>query len=229
MPSFRTMLPSAKVWKAPWHNIGLVGFGAKLNSQFQTGNSCTDKGNEGVWLRLLGQNSQSCGNKGGLNKRMLSQETTGHLKTSKALSLWSRFTKLPSYYSSLVLMSTSKILMLVSVWSHPHCVCVHTENSFDEISRRNSWPTNTMTTVPKGMKKKRRYETDNEDEPFHARTPNGFAFSLALTQQKNQTISHIIHKFYFFFFRFFNGAPAQYTSYRACSKDWARYEDHVHV
>lgn len=155
MPSFRTMLPSAKVWKAPWHNIGLVGFGAKLNSQFQTGNSCTDKGNEGVWLRLLGQNSQSCGNKGGLNKRMLSQETTGHLKTSKALSLWSRFTKLPSYYSSLVLMSTSKILMLVSVWSHPHCVCVHTENSFDEISRRNSWPTNTMTTVPKGMKKKK--------------------------------------------------------------------------
>lgn len=86
---------------------------------------------------------------------MLSQETTGHLKTSKALSLWSRFTKLPSYYSSLVLMSTSKILMLVSVWSHPHCVCVHTENSFDEISRRNSWPTNTMTTVPKGMKKKK--------------------------------------------------------------------------
>uniref|UniRef100_A0A3Q4MDR8 Fli-1 proto-oncogene, ETS transcription factor-related sequence n=1 Tax=Neolamprologus brichardi TaxID=32507 RepID=A0A3Q4MDR8_NEOBR len=35
----------------------------------------------------------------------------------------------------------------IFVWSHPHCVCVHTENSFDEISRRNSWPTNTMTTV----------------------------------------------------------------------------------
>lgn len=154
MQSFRTMLPSAKVWKAPWHNIGPKTDESKLNSQFQTGNSCTDKGNEGVWLWLLRQNSQSCGNKGGLNKRMLSQETTGHLKTSKALSLWSRFTKLPSHYSSLVLMSTSKILMLVSVWSHPHCVCVHTENSFDEISRRNSWPTNTMTTVPKGMKKK---------------------------------------------------------------------------
>lgn len=156
---------------------------------------------------------------------MLSQETTGHLKTSKALSLWSRFTKLPSHYSSLVLMSTSKILMLVSVWSHPHCVCVHTENSFDEISRRNSWPTNTMTTVPKGMKK-RRYETDNKDEVFMQEHPMDFAFSLALTQQKNQTISHIIHKFYYFF-RFFNGAPAQYTSYRACSKDWARYEDHM--
>lgn len=161
---------------------------------------------------------------------MLSQETTGHLKTSKALSLWSRFTKLPSYYSSLVLMSTSKILMLVSVWSHPHCVCVHTENSFDEISRRNSWPTNTMTTVPKGMKKKK-----DDMKPimrmnfFMQEHPMDFAFSLALTQQKNQTISHIIHKFYFFFFRFFNGAPAQYTSYRACSKDWARYEDHVYV
>lgn len=160
---------------------------------------------------------------------MLSQETTGHLKTSKALSLWSRFTKLPSYYSSLVLMSTSKILMLVSVWSHPHCVCVHTENSFDEISRRNSWPTNTMTTVPKGMKKKRRYETDNEDELFHARTPNGFCiFSGFNTAEKSNNFTHYTQVL-FFFFRFFNGAPAQYTSYRACSKDWARYEDHVYV
>lgn len=64
---------------------------------------------------------------------------------------------------------------------------------------------------------------------FMQEHPMDFAFSLALTQQKNQTISHIIHKFYFIFFRFFNGAPAQYTSYRACSKDWARYEDHVYV
>lgn len=158
MPSFRTMSPSAKVWKAPWHNIGttLAPKPTSPNStaSFKQETAAPTKEMRGVWLRLLRQNSQSCGNKGGLNKRMLSQETTGHLKTSKALSLWSRFTKLPSYYSSLVLMSTSKILMLVSVWSHPHCVCVHTENSFDEISRRNSWPTNTMTTVPKGMKKK---------------------------------------------------------------------------
>ncbi|XP_026040176.1 fli-1 proto-oncogene, ETS transcription factor-related sequence isoform X3 [Astatotilapia calliptera] len=36
---------------------------------------------------------------------------------------------------------------------------VKTENSFDEISRRNSWPTNTMTTVPKGSSMEHQHST----------------------------------------------------------------------
>lgn len=45
----------------------------------------------------------------------------------------------------------------VNVLSHP-CFFVCAESSFDEISRRNSWPANTMTAVPKGMNAK------NEDD-----------------------------------------------------------------
>lgn len=57
--------------------------------------------------------------------------------------------------------------------------------------------------------------------------PMDFAFSLALTAEKSNNFTHYTQVL--LFFRFFNGAPAQYTSYRACSKDWARYEDHVYV
>ncbi|XP_030014815.1 fli-1 proto-oncogene, ETS transcription factor-related sequence isoform X2 [Sphaeramia orbicularis] len=36
---------------------------------------------------------------------------------------------------------------------------VKSENSFDEISRRNSWPTNTMTAVPKGSSMEHQHST----------------------------------------------------------------------
>lgn len=47
------------------------------------------------------------------------------------------------------------------------------ENTFDEISRRNSWPANTMTAVPKGMTTTKKnigsYESSERDEFFHTK------------------------------------------------------------
>lgn len=59
----------------------------------------------GVWVLLLGHNSQSCGNRGGLNKRMLAQETLGHLQTCKLLSCRSPFS---DFLPTIAVLSTSK-------------------------------------------------------------------------------------------------------------------------
>lgn len=88
---FRIMLHSFKSLKrflgATLALVDKTLMSPKLNSQFQTGNSCTGAGNGGVWVLLLGHNSQYCGDRGGLNKRMHAQDTEDHLQTSKLIVL----------------------------------------------------------------------------------------------------------------------------------------------
>lgn len=61
------------------------------------------------------------------------------------------------------------VACLVNVTLLCMCMCVHAENSFDEISRRNSWPTNTMTTVSKGTEKAGFDSCDNIIISLHRR------------------------------------------------------------
>lgn len=154
MLSFRTMLPSAKVWKAPWHNIGPKTDESKTQQPVSNRKQLHRQRKWGGMGSAPGTKFTILWQQGWSEQKNALPRNYGSSQDLQSLIIVVSVYWLPSYYSSLVLLSTSKILMLVSVWSHPHCVCVHTENSFDEISRRNSWPTNTMTTVPKGMTQK---------------------------------------------------------------------------
>lgn len=103
----------------------------------------------GVWVLLLGHNPFHllvARNK----SRLTQEESLGHLQSSAFIGS----------VSGCFLPQQSR-LHFKHVW-HQHPVhpffplCVAAENSFDEIGRRNSWPTNTMTpTVPKGRQRGR--------------------------------------------------------------------------
>uniref|UniRef100_A0A3B4XY89 Fli-1 proto-oncogene, ETS transcription factor-related sequence n=1 Tax=Seriola lalandi dorsalis TaxID=1841481 RepID=A0A3B4XY89_SERLL len=68
-----------------------------------------------------------------------------------------RQSKAPFLCHVLVTVS-SLILICVCV-----CACAHIESGFDEISRRNSWPANTMTAVPKGRTTKTEDDTKRNE------------------------------------------------------------------
>lgn len=71
------------------------------------------------------------------------------------------------------------------------------ESSFDEISRRNSWPANTMTAVPKGMTIK----TEDDMKPmimmkFSCMNNDWFCTEIDSLLMKNYAT---FHKGYFLF------------------------------
>lgn len=132
-----------------------------------------------------------------------------HLQTPKiSLSRSSFIDSLPT----IVKLSTSKpffghrkfasvLSCLCNTWCVCVVICLCAENNFDEISRRNSWPANTMTGVSKGI---------------------GGNSGFLLFQAK-----HVDNwKFLSFFYqleRSINGTPTQHQGNRIWLSNHARY------
>lgn len=140
-----------------WHHAGL---GWRFFDESTTQQPVSDRKQLhqrrkwGVWVPLW----DTIHNHGGLNKRQLTQEIVGHPQPSHVCSptliVYILLTSFP-------LLSISKALFCrvtgQCLLSSLALFC--TESSFDEISRRNSWPANSMTAVPKGMTSKNKIKT----------------------------------------------------------------------
>lgn len=217
----------SRVKKVPWHNTGLSWQNlneSKTQQPVSDRKQLHRRRKWGVWASLLGHNSQSCGDRGGLNKRTITQETVGHLQTSHvccpALIVLVFIYWLPSHYSSTVhfkdflchmLVKVSSYSLLLCVcrerfwWDQPQeqLACKHHDCSAKRYNRNTSW-----------------YETNDHDSCF--------MHEQLLVLHINWSIGHswesdiFTYIIFFLICRVHYGAPTQHKSFRACSKTCSR-------
>lgn len=205
--SFRTALHSFKTLGTTLASVHKTLMSPKLNSQFQTGNSCTGAGNGGYGCRSWDTIHNLVATGVAWTKERLPKKTVGHLQTPKILLSWSPFTDfLPTISRTVRFKAFFLSHVSVDVWPHPCFICVCAENNFDEISRRNSWPANTMTAVPKGTTTTKNigsYENREHSEFFTWTTTGLQKKTPQKTESNNQATSEnrsISHKAFSFWF-----------------------------